>query len=125
MIKYLLPLLLLAGCTSNPYTQAQWDLEARWTYKSDYYDEWNYMALEGPVEGDCEDFALTLQRTLGKGAVWVIEKESWGYSAHAVLVIDGMFYDYFYAYPSKFYPDSYRDAYEVTPEILKEHGLTN
>lgn len=46
-------------------------LRRRFSYRRDgRFDLWRFLAPRGPVEGDCEDFALTLARDLAGGAWW-------------------------------------------------------
>lgn len=45
-------------------------LHERFTYKEDRLEEWQALADSGPVEGDCEDFALTLIKELEGGRFW-------------------------------------------------------
>lgn len=48
---------------------AQTDLNARFTYRRDTGESWRVLTGGGPVEGDCEDYSLTL--------IWLAEGRSW------------------------------------------------
>ncbi|CAL9961866.1 hypothetical protein VPHD472_0069 [Vibrio phage D472] len=53
-------------------------LKSRFTYKTDIAkfgrkDSWTVMASDGPIEGDCEDFALTLAVSV-YGSLWEARK---------------------------------------------------
>jgi hypothetical protein len=46
------------------------DLNARFVWTADKRDKWTIMkAVEGPLTGDCEDYALT--------ALWLLSGRSW------------------------------------------------
>ena len=42
------------------YHIVQASLNARFTYRAELKDRWRIMTGTGPVQGDCEDYALTL-----------------------------------------------------------------
>ena len=108
MIRILLISLLLTGCaTMTPDEAAMWQASGNFNYKADINDEWRiYDRIDQPFEGDCEDYALTLQKQIG-GDVWFVSHRTLG--PHAVLVKNHIAYDYligrpvsFYDYPGKF-----------------------
>jgi predicted transglutaminase-like cysteine proteinase len=47
---------------------AQRDLNSRFSYQPDQGETWRILTGDGPVQGDCEDYALTL--------IWLIEGRS-------------------------------------------------
>lgn len=100
---------LIASCQSHKdyaiYNQAKYNF----VYEADKENE---LRLYGRVDkrfyGDCEDFAFTLQKQIG-GDVWYVILNDKSYTqAHAVLVKDGVVYDYLYEksriddYPARF-----------------------
>lgn len=108
MIRILLISLILSGCsTLNPNQAALHQAIWNFTYEPDKADEWRiYDAIDKPFAGDCEDFALTLQKQIG-GDVWFVKHNTLG--SHAVLVKDDVAYDYLIGrsigrdrYPGKF-----------------------
>lgn len=59
------------------------DLRNRFRYKADRGDRWNLLdAPTGPLEGDCEDFALT--------TLWLVAGKSWGRLWWLVLTCQAM-----------------------------------
>jgi hypothetical protein len=58
-----------------PEPRADWidpldDLRLRFLYRSEVKDRWSVLtAPEGPLEGDCDDFAVT--------AAWILSGQSW------------------------------------------------
>ncbi len=93
MKKILLVLitLVVTGCSSVPNVNTHMTALKNFTYKPDVSDEWIvYDRIDQPFTGDCEDYALTLQRQIG-GKVWHVVIPSGEH--HAVLVADGHVYD--------------------------------
>lgn len=90
---FIISLLLLTGCsTLNPNQQALRQAIGNFHYEADKDDEWRiYDAIDKPFKGDCEDFALTLQKKIG-GQVWYVAHKTQG--AHAVLIKDEVTYDF-------------------------------
>ena len=89
---FIISLVLLSGCTTmTPDQKAMWQASANFVCVADVADERRvYDRIDQPFEGDCEDYALTLQKQIG-GKVWyVVRKEG----AHAVLVKDQITYDF-------------------------------
>ncbi|QDP55688.1 MAG: hypothetical protein Tp138OMZ00d2C19078241_20 [Prokaryotic dsDNA virus sp.] len=81
--------ILITGC-ATPQQSAH--REALWNFKyvPDVENELRvYDRIDQPFEGDCEDFAFTLQRQIG-GDVWYIVRAE---GAHAALDVDGIIYD--------------------------------
>ena len=98
MQKYLLPLIavlaILAVTTyhlSSSDDKAYYMALSNFTYVDDIADEHKaFTRIDKPFEGDCEDFAFTLQVQIG-GEVWAFthnDKEN-----HAALVLNGVVYD--------------------------------
>lgn len=50
------------------YDALQTSLNNRFTYLGEDGDSWSFLAADGPVSGDCEDYSLTL--------VWLWEGQS-------------------------------------------------
>jgi len=90
---FIISLALLSGCTTmTPDQKAMWQASANFTYVADIADEWRiYDRIDQPFEGDCEDYALTLQKQIG-GDVWYVVHNTLG--AHAVLVKNQITYDF-------------------------------
>lgn len=61
------------------------DLQSRFTYRlePEGRDDWRILSNEGSVEGDCEDFALTLRAIIG-GQIYIVQ-ESVRSRPHALL----------------------------------------
>lgn len=79
------------GCAVNiPHIDQHHQALSNFEYVADQADEWRvYDRIDQPFQGDCEDYALTLQQQIG-GTVWhVIVTQG----HHAVLVADGYVYD--------------------------------
>ena len=101
--------LLLSGCQASKDYSVCNQAKYNFIYESDKADELRlYSRIDRKFKGDCEDFAFTLQKQIG-GEVWkVILTEKGMYPWHAVLVKDGVVYDYLYEksrvddYPAKF-----------------------
>lgn len=89
----IISLALLSGCTTmTPDQKAMWQASANFVYVADVADEWRvYDRIDQPFEGDCEDYALTLQKQIG-GKVWYVNHHDRG--AHAVLVKNNVTYDF-------------------------------
>lgn len=88
---------LIVGCSNIPHSKEQWVAYNNFTYQSDINDEWyTYPRIDKPFVGDCEDFALTLQKQIG-GEVWyVILPDS---TPHAVLLSNRYVYDNLHKIP--------------------------
>jgi hypothetical protein len=92
IILALFAVVIITGCTTPQRMQLSWD----------FYDTksgWNFTIREkGNMEGDCADFAFTLQYEIG-GNVYFIESFGSGvrgyplFTNHAVLCKDGRCYD--------------------------------
>ena len=101
-------LVLLTGCNTTETTVYKTAM-TNFVYESDIADERRiYNTVDETFYGDCEDFAFTLQKQIG-GEVWyVVLNDRTKFSAHAVLVKDGVTYDYLYRsswkenYPARF-----------------------
>ncbi len=101
----------MCGCntTSQNANQIYRKAISNFVYESDIEDErCIYENIDDKFYGDCEDFAFTLQKQIG-GEVWyVILNDRTSYRYHAVLVKDGITYDYIYKsswkenYPARF-----------------------
>jgi outer membrane biogenesis lipoprotein LolB len=105
---FIISLLALSGCTTmTPDQKAMQQASDNFVYVSDIADEWRiYDRIDQPFEGDCEDYALTLQKQIG-GKVWYVNHHKRG--AHAVLVKNNVTYDFLvkrplhkYLYPGEF-----------------------
>ena len=103
----IISLALLSGCTTmTPDQKAMWQASANFVYVADVADEWRvYDRIDQPFEGDCEDYALTLQKQIGGDVWYVINRKG----AHAVLVKNDITYDFLVKrsmhrnrYPGKF-----------------------
>lgn len=79
--------LLLASCALTPEHKAQLALNKRFVYQDEPTDDWKYLPDVGPAPGDCEDYAITLQLTIG-GELWIIND-----GAHMVLVKNRLVYE--------------------------------
>lgn len=83
--------ILCASCVSNPDTEAHRLALWNFSYQPDTSDEWKvYDRIDQPFSGDCEDFALTLQKQIG-GEVWYVLLLDG--TAHAALVKNDTVYD--------------------------------
>jgi hypothetical protein len=107
---FIISLLLLTGCSVMTTEQsAMWQATNNFTYKGELpgKDEWiTYDSINEPFTGDCEDYALTLQKQIG-GDVWYVVLP--GKRAHAVLAKNGIAYDFRFkrsikveSYPGRF-----------------------
>lgn len=74
--------IFLAGCATTDLMQAKLDLDSRFTAKADIDDQWTMLAESGPVAGDCEDYAMTLQQAAG-GQLWEVFDD--GPQSHMIL----------------------------------------
>ena len=100
--------LLLTGCNTTDHKVYRTAL-TNFVYESDVEDERRiYNTVDREFYGDCEDFAFTLQKQIG-GEVWYVKlDDKTKFSVHAVLVKDGVTYDYIYKsswkenYPARF-----------------------
>ncbi|MCP4791690.1 MAG: hypothetical protein GY881_15805 [Gammaproteobacteria bacterium] len=93
----LLTLSLCASCVSNPDAEAHRLALWNFHYEKDINNEYRvYDSISIPFRGDCEDFALTLQKQIG-GNVWFVARE--GKENHAALVKNGFVYDSLSAHP--------------------------
>lgn len=98
MQKYLLPLIavlaILAVTTyylSSSEDRAYYEALSNFTYVDDVADEHKaFTRIDKPFEGDCEDFAFTLQLQIG-GEVWAFTHND--NVNHAALVLNGVVYD--------------------------------
>ncbi len=107
-ILILILTVFLFGCNTTETTIYKTAM-TNFIYESDIEDERRiYNTVDRAFYGDCEDFAFTLQKQIG-GEVWyVILNDRTNYRYHAVLVKDGITYDYLYKsswkdnYPAKF-----------------------
>jgi len=75
---------------TDPIREAFDDLYSRFVYKPDVEDTWRVLPDKGMVEGDCDDFALTLVRRLqaeGLDARFVLVK--WRKASNMVFLGDG------------------------------------
>jgi hypothetical protein len=109
IIFVIVVMLLIFGCQPFQdhaiYNQAKYNF----VYESDKENELRlYERVDKKFYGDCEDFAFTLQKQIG-GDVWYVILNDKSYTqAHAVLVKDGVVYDYLYKksrvddYPASF-----------------------
>ena len=92
---FIISLLLLTGCaTLTPEQSAQWTASSNFTYKGELpgKDEWiTYDSINQPFTGDCEDYALTLQKQIGGNVWYVVLPDK---RAHAVLAKNGIAYDF-------------------------------
>lgn len=87
---------LSAACVLLPPTDdwaAQRALDERFVYVEEApdKDDWKFLEPEGKVYGDCEDYAITLQREIG-GKIWLLYPMNGGVG-HAVVVKGGLVYD--------------------------------
>jgi len=82
MTKWLIICFILVGCSTTDLMQAKSDLDSRFTYVADRDDEWVLLAESGPVKGDCEDYAMTLQKAAG-GQLWEVFDD--GPQSHMIL----------------------------------------
>lgn len=114
---------ILSGCVFGPNSvmDAKRSLDNRFTYLADRGDQWSEMATSGPVTGDCEDYAITLQKEVG-GTMWIAYPLTGG-DAHAFLchgvhcVDNGQL-------PFKLDPTKYRSVKQIHPyEIWKRTTL--
>ena len=84
------------------------ELNSKFVYKRDsvrWFDNWRVLYGDGKWEGDCEDYSLTLMWLLSdkslakflwnilimKHLMWFVKSPSG--EGHAVVKIDGMYYD--------------------------------
>lgn len=89
-MRLILTAVLLSGCASTPEQDAHRLALWNFRYRPDVENELRvYDRIDQPFEGDCEDFAFTLQRQIG-GDVWYIVRAE---GAHAALDVDGIIYD--------------------------------
>lgn len=95
-LTLILALLFVTGCNTTDHKVYQTAL-TNFVYESDVEDERRiYNTVDREFYGDCEDFAFTLQKQIG-GEVWYVKlDDESGYRYHAVLVKDGITYDYLY-----------------------------
>lgn len=83
--------LLMYGCSSVPNVNTHMMALSNFRYRRDVADEWLiYDRIDQPFTGDCEDYALTLQKQIG-GKVWYVVIPTGEH--HAVLVADDHVYD--------------------------------
>ncbi len=82
------------------------DLNLKWTYgfdilvygKHDYWTEYPKIH-EGKYVGDCDDYAFTMKRLLGRGKVYAVAPDKRGRYHHAIFVdTDGNQYEVGYGY---------------------------
>lgn len=107
-ILILILTVFLFGCNTTETTIYK-TAKLNFIYEPDQQDERRiYNTVENKFYGDCEDFAFTLQKQIG-GQVWyVVLDDRTSYRYHAVLVKDGVTYDYLYKsswvenYPASF-----------------------
>ncbi|MGE6419573.1 hypothetical protein ACQKDY_17725 [Alteromonas macleodii] len=98
MKKYLLPVIavlaVLAVTTyylSPSYDRAYYEALSNFTYIDDVADEHKaFTRIDSEFQGDCEDFAFTLQLQIG-GEVWAFTHND--NVNHAALVLNGVVYD--------------------------------
>lgn len=98
MKKYLLPIIavlaILAVTTyhlSSSDDKAYYMALSNFTYVDDVADEHKaFTRIDKQFEGDCEDFAFTLQLQIG-GEVWAFTHDD--SVNHAALILNGMVYD--------------------------------
>ena len=114
---------LLTGCTFSPIQQELDYVHHRFVYEHDLkqYGKRDWWAAS--YRGDCEDFALVLQRRLADRGiaahlVRVIAKDLQG---HIVLMVDGKALDINHKFPFTLESAGYRlwDEYPVAPNEVK------
>ena len=97
-------LLLSFASHANTFAVENFKLKERFVYKADEEDIWTVLADHGVVYGDCEDYALTLQKQVG-GQLWYVKARD--QQAHMILCLhnqcaDNLQADIFTLDPTRF-----------------------
>ncbi len=110
---------IISGCVfgPDPIMAAKRSLDNRFTYVADREDQWSELAASGPVSGDCEDYAITLQKEVG-GTMWIsyplLGGNKHAFLCHGIRCVDSG------QLPFKLDPLKYRWVKQVHPyEIWK------
>lgn len=68
-------------------------LYSNFTFKKEAIDSWDIYPIDKPVEGDCDDFAFSLQHSLGYGFVYLVDTKNDNKADHVVYVTGGYVFE--------------------------------
>ncbi len=86
-LMFVMLIVMVSGCALTPDQKAHFALDERFIYQDELVSDWEYLPDTGPAHGNCADYAITLQLTIG-GALWIIND-----GTHMVVVKDGLVYE--------------------------------